>query len=69
MLRGEHPLQRKVLIMLKHLLPLLLAISACDSNDAPPAPESPIRTIVLVHGAFADGSSWDRVAPLLESKG
>src|SRR5262245_52924447 len=69
MLRGEHQLERKVLIMLKHLLPLLLAISACDSNDAPPATESPIRTIVLVHGAFADGSSWDRVAPLLVSKG
>ncbi|MFT3694346.1 MAG: alpha/beta hydrolase [Kofleriaceae bacterium] len=26
-------------------------------------------TIVLVHGAFADGSSWDRVTPLLEAKG
>ena len=26
-------------------------------------------TIVLVHGAFADGSSWDRVVPLLQAKG
>lgn len=26
-------------------------------------------TIVLVHGAFADGSSWDRVIPLLQKKG
>jgi pimeloyl-ACP methyl ester carboxylesterase len=26
-------------------------------------------TIVLVHGAFADGSSWSRVIPLLEAKG
>jgi pimeloyl-ACP methyl ester carboxylesterase len=25
--------------------------------------------IVLVHGAFADGSSWSRVIPLLEAKG
>jgi hypothetical protein len=24
---------------------------------------------VLVHGAWADGSSWDKVAPLLEAKG
>jgi pimeloyl-ACP methyl ester carboxylesterase len=24
---------------------------------------------VLVHGAFADGSSWDRVTPLLEARG
>src|ERR1700690_1510951 len=25
--------------------------------------------VVLVHGAFADGSSWSRVIPLLEAKG
>jgi pimeloyl-ACP methyl ester carboxylesterase len=30
---------------------------------------SSIQTIVLVHGAFADGSSWDRVTPLLTEKG
>jgi len=27
------------------------------------------KTVVLVHGAFADGSSWDRVIPLLQAKG
>jgi pimeloyl-ACP methyl ester carboxylesterase len=27
------------------------------------------NNIVLVHGAFADGSSWSRVIPLLEAKG
>lgn len=26
-------------------------------------------TAVLVHGAFADGSSWDKVIPLLQAKG
>src|SRR5438128_8689432 len=26
-------------------------------------------TVVLVHGAFADGSSWSKVIPLLESRG
>jgi pimeloyl-ACP methyl ester carboxylesterase len=26
-------------------------------------------TIVLVHGAFADGSSWSKVIPLLQAKG
>lgn len=26
-------------------------------------------TIVLVHGAFADGSSWNKVVPLLRAKG
>jgi pimeloyl-ACP methyl ester carboxylesterase len=27
------------------------------------------KTVVLVHGAFADGSSWNRVVPLLQAKG
>lgn len=54
--------------MLKYCLPFVLALSACDSSDdAPPA--SRPETIVLVHGAFAEGSSWDRVAPLLAKKG
>ena len=29
----------------------------------------PAKTVVLVHGAFADGSSWAKVIPLLEAKG
>jgi pimeloyl-ACP methyl ester carboxylesterase len=28
-----------------------------------------VRNIVLVHGAWADGSSWSRVIPLLEAQG
>jgi pimeloyl-ACP methyl ester carboxylesterase len=28
-----------------------------------------VKNIVLVHGAWADGSSWDKVVPLLEAKG
>ena len=30
---------------------------------------SAAKNVVLVHGAFADGSSWSRVIPLLEAKG
>ena len=30
---------------------------------------TPIKNVVLVHGAFADGSSWAKVIPLLEAKG
>ena len=33
------------------------------------AQQKPQKTVVLVHGAFADGSSWDRVIPLLQAKG
>jgi pimeloyl-ACP methyl ester carboxylesterase len=28
-----------------------------------------VRNIVLVHGAFADGSSWSKVIPLLQARG
>jgi hypothetical protein len=28
-----------------------------------------VRNVVLVHGAFADGSSWSKVIPLLLAKG
>jgi pimeloyl-ACP methyl ester carboxylesterase len=28
-----------------------------------------VKNIVLVHGAFADGSSWSKVIPLLQAKG
>ncbi len=28
-----------------------------------------VRNVVLVHGAFADGSSWSKVIPLLHAKG
>ncbi len=33
------------------------------------AQEKAQKTVVLVHGAFADGSSWDKVIPLLQAKG
>ncbi len=29
----------------------------------------PVRNIVLVHGAWADGSSWNKIVPLLQQKG
>lgn len=53
--------------MLKLALPLFVIASATIARADTP-PES-IKTIVLVHGAFADGSSWDKVTPLLEAKG
>jgi len=28
-----------------------------------------VRNIVLVHGAWADGSSWNKIIPLLQQKG
>lgn len=31
--------------------------------------QSTIKKIILVHGAFADGSSWSKVIPILQEKG
>lgn len=33
------------------------------------AASAPAKTVVLVHGAFADGSSWNKVIPLLQKAG
>jgi pimeloyl-ACP methyl ester carboxylesterase len=30
---------------------------------------TPIKNVVLVHGAWADGSSWSKLIPLLQAKG
>src|SRR5256885_835676 len=38
-----------------------------QASEAAAAPT--VRNVVLVHGAFADGSSWAKVIPLLEAKG
>jgi len=47
----------------------LISLSALPvfSQSAPPS--SVVKNIVLVHGAFADGTSWSKVIPLLEAEG
>jgi len=36
---------------------------------AAPSSAEPPRNVILVHGAWADGSSWSKVIPLLSAKG
>ena len=43
-------------------LPTTLVAQSAAHDDA-------VRNIVLVHGAWANGSSWSRVIPLLEARG
>jgi pimeloyl-ACP methyl ester carboxylesterase len=43
----------------------LLSAAALNAAAAPAGD----TTVVLVHGAFADGSSWDKVIPILHAKG
>ena len=42
--------------------------SLSHSANAQPVPKG-VKNLVLVHGAFADGSSWSKVIPLLQGKG
>src|SRR5580700_9239184 len=42
--------------------------AALNAAAAGPAPTG-IKNVVLVHGAFADGSGWDAVATILEKDG
>ncbi|GAB3800048.1 alpha/beta hydrolase [Spirosoma humi] len=48
------------------LLSILMALSQTEEASAQPAG---VKNVVLIHGAFADGSSWAKVIPLLEAKG
>jgi len=49
------------------LVSTLLSASVMSAQAAPVAADA--TTVVLVHGAFADGSSWEKVIPLLQAKG
>ena len=48
------------------LLALFLLAALPVAADAP---KPAVRNVVLVHGAWADGSSWAKVIPLLEAAG
>ena len=49
------------------ILFLPFVLPSCGVAQA--APAAPIKNVVLVHGAWADGSSWSKIIPLLEAKG
>jgi pimeloyl-ACP methyl ester carboxylesterase len=52
------------------LLGGLLSLAAFTPASAASAPDDlKGKNVVLVHGAFADGSSWDKVIPILQAKG
>jgi pimeloyl-ACP methyl ester carboxylesterase len=46
-----------------------LMTSALQVASAQSAPKTGIKNVVLVHGAFADGSGWEAVARILEKDG
>jgi pimeloyl-ACP methyl ester carboxylesterase len=48
---------------------LALTVSFASHPRAETDRSASIRNVVLVHGAWADGSSWSRVIPLLQARG
>ena len=51
------------------MLAATLAGGTLESASAEPASKAAIKNVVLVHGAFADGSGWAAVAKILEQDG
>jgi len=54
---------------MKRLLTASVAVAALALGAAGAASAEPVKNIVLVHGAFADGSGWRAVADILEHDG
>ncbi|MBY5933509.1 alpha/beta hydrolase [Tateyamaria omphalii] len=50
-------------------LSAIVAVAALGLGTAAHAGDLTAKSVVLVHGAFADGSAWNRVIPLLEEAG
>ena len=67
----EHSIINKGVPGMKNLsLSLLMAASMSCSSLASAVDVKAVKpTVVLVHGAFSDGSTWSKVIPLLEAKG
>src|SRR5215468_6929164 len=54
----------------KTLLAGSAVVSAALSGICfPQSQQHTVKNIILVHGAFADGTSWAKVIPILESRG
>jgi pimeloyl-ACP methyl ester carboxylesterase len=51
------------------LLASVLAVSASLHSNASEPTHAPRPSVVIVHGAFADGSDWAKVVALLQAKG
>jgi pimeloyl-ACP methyl ester carboxylesterase len=47
----------------------VLVATALSSVGHGQSQQQTVKNIVLVHGAFADGTSWAKVIPILESRG
>src|SRR5258708_692990 len=61
--------QRKLTSLMAPLALSMLAFFAANLSEAGNDPVSKTKDVILVHGAWADGSSWSKVILLLERRG
>lgn len=54
---------------LTHALAALAALASLSNGAAHAQATATPKNVVLVHGLYADGSSWSKVIPLLQAKG
>src|SRR5471032_3406772 len=68
---GDTKLQRqsKLTSLMIPLAWSMLAFFAANLSQAGDDPVLKTKDVILVHGAWADGSSWSKVIPLLERRG
>ncbi|MGF6767883.1 pimeloyl-ACP methyl ester carboxylesterase [Paraburkholderia sp. GAS199] len=62
-------MKRNILCNTLAALSLSFAAHAALAQTNTSAAPAPVHNIVLVHGLYADGSSWEKVIPLLQAKG
>ncbi|HEY9225936.1 MAG TPA: alpha/beta hydrolase [Gemmatimonadaceae bacterium] len=55
-------------VVYRAITAVALALSVLGGT-AKAQPAEPVKNIVLVHGAFLDGSSWAKVIPILQARG
>ena len=59
----------QVFKLVRNVLAASAMLLAVISPAARATAQEKVKTVLLIHGAWADGSSWSKVVPLLEAKG
>jgi pimeloyl-ACP methyl ester carboxylesterase len=59
----------QVFKLVRNVVSATAVLLAVISPAARATAQEKIKTVLLIHGAWADGSSWSKVVPLLEAKG
>lgn len=67
--RTIHRMWRFTSLGMAAALALLSLAALAGKAQTEPAHPIHVHNIVLVHGAWADGSSWNKIIPLLQKKG